>query len=112
MIGKIKNLLLPILGRAKQAISVTCLPIKAIVGGYVAIVAFVLILYTGIYIHEYLKGVVQGKDLLPFLQILISASFISFVSFLGGLVVDKNENGIPDYLENKVGNDKERINWK
>lgn len=100
MLEKITGYLQTFIAKAKTGLENTPKPVKWITLAYGLAVAAVLLLYITLFIYEYTQGKTKSAELLPFLNILIGGAFIGFISFMMGLVIDSNGNGIPDAMEN------------
>lgn len=99
MFEKINTYLQKFIVKAKVGLENVPTPVKWITLAYGLAVAAVLLLYIGLFIYEYTQGKTKSAELLPFLNILIGGAFVGFVSFMIGLVIDSNNNGIPDSME-------------
>lgn len=101
MFEKIKDYIPQLIGKIKNGLENTPKPVKWITLAYGLGVAVVLVLYMCLFMYEYTQGKTRSAELLPFLNILIGGAFVGFVSFMIGLVIDSNGNGIPDSMEEK-----------
>lgn len=103
MFQKITKFIPSLFSKARKALSKIPTPVKWLGLVYSLFVGGVMALYIGLFSYEFYIGKSAAKDLLPFLQILIGSSMISFLSFIFGLCIDSDGDGIPDAIDNKEG---------
>lgn len=99
MFDKIKQYLPELIGKIKTGLEQIPKPVKWVALLYFALVVVVLLMFLCLFCYEYSTGEVKSRDLLPFLNILIGSAFIGFITFIVGLCIDANNNGISDILE-------------
>lgn len=95
MFEKIKQYLPELIGKIKTSLSSIPAPVKWVALLYFALVSAVLLLFLGLFCYEYTLGKTKSADLLPFINVIVGSSFVGFVTFLLGLVIDTNGNQIP-----------------
>lgn len=103
MVDKIKNYLPKLFTKMRKAVNKIPAPIRWLGFLYAGFVAGVLCLYVGLFLYEFFGGKSASKDLLPFINILIGSSMISFISFVLGLCIDSDDDGVPDILDKEDG---------
>lgn len=102
MFDKLKDYIPQIIEKVKAGLENTPTPVKWIALLYFLLVSIVLLMYLVLFCYEYSTGETKSKDLLPFLNIIIGGAFIGFVTFIVGLCIDANNNGIADSLEKRL----------
>lgn len=108
MLNKIKNLLPAILSRAKLfpiTISSSKGSMKLIATLYIVFSFSILLAYAVLFGIEYANGETRSADLLPFIDILIGSSMIAFITFILGLCIDTDGDGVPDTIDNTTEED-------
>lgn len=106
MLEKIRAYMPKLFTKMRKAVSKIPAPVKWLGLLYAGFVASVLCLYVALFVYEFFGGKSASKDLLPFINILIGSSMIGFVSFVLGLCIDSDDDGIPDVLEKEDGDKK------
>ena len=101
MLNKIKDAVLNVVCKSKNAVANTEKPIKYVVLIYFAIVLLLLITYYVAWLYLFLESKAALADLLAIIQETISATMIGFITFIAGCFVDLNNNQIPDQFEKK-----------
>ena len=101
MLNKIKDAVLNVVCKSRNAVANTEKPIKYVVLFYFAIVLLLLITYYAAWLYLFLESKAALADLLAIIQETISATMIGFITFIAGCFVDLNKNGVPDNLEGK-----------
>lgn len=99
MLDKIKDFIPTILTKVKIGLTNMPQPLKYITLTYIFFVFLVLFLYLGCWGYLFFIGTAKLSELLPFAQLLIGNSMVMFISFIMGLFIDTNENGVPDSIE-------------
>lgn len=99
MFEKAKEYLTQIITKIQTGLGNMPKPVKWMGLAYFIVVMAVLVLFLGLFCYEYTKGTTHSKDLLPFINIIIGSTFIGFMTFIIGLCIDANDNGIPDSFE-------------
>lgn len=75
-------------------------PLLWLVGAYLLSVFFIMLIWIAAWVWQTIHTGMPNLDiLLRFLDALIGPAMIGFVTFIGGCLVDVNNNGIPDRLE-------------
>lgn len=105
MFNKIKNLLPAIISRAKSSIYSVSNGVKTIAILYIVFSALVIVSYVVLFFIEYANKKTASADLLPFIEILIGSSMIAFVTFILGLCIDRDHDGVPDAIDNNTEED-------
>lgn len=108
MLKKIKQLLPDLINRAVSSISSVSSGVKTIAILYIVFSALVILSYVVLFFIEYYNGKTQSEDLLPFIEILIGSSMIAFVSFIIGLSIDRDGDGVPDAIDTDTNSEEER----
>lgn len=99
MLKKITNLLPAIISRAKLSLGGVSGSVKLIATLYIVFSALILVSYVALFFYEYHGGRTTSADLLPFIEILIGSSMIAFVTFILGLCLDRDHDGVPDAID-------------
>lgn len=104
LINTIKSKIPELLNKLRVGLENMPKPVKYVLLAYILIVFFVLVLYLGCWIYLFILDKVMLSELLAYLRILIDGSMVGFVTFILGMLVDTNNNGTPDALEESEGN--------
>ncbi len=104
MLDKIRNFIPTILTKVKIGLNNMPQPLKYITLTYIFFVFLVLFLYLGCWGYLFFTGVARLSELLPFAQLLIGNSMVMFISFIMGLFIDANGDGVPDSIEKDKSN--------
>lgn len=99
MLDKIKNYIGTFINDAKAKLNNMQKPIKWIVIGYFILVLLLVLTYYAAWLYLWKADKAALPDLLAIIKEMIGPAMIGFVSFIGGCLVDVNNNGIPDRLE-------------
>ncbi|MBQ2113824.1 MAG: hypothetical protein II195_01870 [Selenomonadales bacterium] len=78
---------------------------KLIATLYIVFSFSILLAYAVLFGVEYANEKTQSADLLPFIEILIGSSMIAFVTFILGLCIDTDGDGVPDAIDNNTEED-------
>lgn len=98
-INKVKSLIPTLVNKVRVGLENMPKPIKWIILGYIFLVALVLLIYLGCWVYLFVVGKAALPELLAFSRVLIDNSMITFITFILGLLIDTNKDGIPDALE-------------
>lgn len=101
MLNKIKDAVLNVVCKSKNAVANTEKPIKYVVLIYFAIVLLLMITYYVAWLYLFIETEAALSDLLAIIRETISATMIGFITFIAGCFVDLNKNQIPDQFEKK-----------
>lgn len=99
LLNTIKSKIPELLNKLRVGLENMPKTVKYVLIGYILIVAIVLLLYLGCWIYLFVLDKVMLSELLAYLRILIDGSMVGFVTFILGMLVDTNNNGTPDVLE-------------
>lgn len=98
-INKVRSLIPTLVNKVRVGLENMPKPIKWIILGYIFLVALVLLIYLGCWVYLFVVGKAALPELLAFSRVLIDNSMITFITFILGLLIDTNKDGIPDALE-------------
>ena len=77
-------------------------PVMWVVMLYAIIIAIGIIIYLVAWVYLAYFGKIDLKSLLDFIHELVSSPFVLCITFIGGCLIDMNQNGVPDSIENKL----------
>lgn len=77
-------------------------PVMWVVMLYAIIIAIGIVIYLVAWVYLAYFGKIDLKSLLDFIHELVSSPFVLCITFIGGCLIDMNQNGVPDSIENKL----------
>lgn len=97
-----KAVIIQKMNRALKQISKIKNPIKWVVFLYLGFVGLTLLLWLIVWLFSAICKVPDLSIGLKFIDQLTNMTSIGFICFIGGCLIDLNNNGIPDGIESKI----------